>query len=191
MEYIFALFPLLFFSSPPFFPPPLSSRRSFSRFAASFGRTQRSLGSKWKRASKELCTRFRHVRYSCVLLYHVTFFLRGFHGSRERNTGGLVPLTPTSTEWRLSPKFLFLPLPFTFFHFSFISFSSFFPLFLFFFFRRSVPFSRSLCARAFFPFFFSLIPFCFLPPPCLSLYVCIFVTRRWIESSQSRVKSRN
>lgn len=169
MEYIFALFPLLFFSSPPFFPPPLSSRRSFSRFAASFGRTQRSLGSKWKRASKELCTRFRHVRYSCVLLYHVTFFLRGFHGSRERNTGGLVPLTPTSTEWRLSPKFLFLPLPFTFFHFSFISFSSFFPLFFFFFSSVGSLFTFIVRARV-----FSLLWFLFvscLLLVCRSMYV--------------------
>lgn len=188
MEYIFALFPLLFFSSPPFFPPPLSSRRSFSRFAASFGRTQRSLGSKWKRASKELCTRFRHVRYSCVLLYHVTFFLRGFHGSRERNTGGLVPLTPTSTEWRLSPKFLFLPLPFTFFHFSFISFSSFFPLFLFFFFSSVGSLFTFIVRTRVFSLLFLFDSFLFLASS-LFVALCIFVTRRWIESSQSRVKS--
>lgn len=164
MEYIFALFPLLFFSSP-FFP----SRRSFSRFAASFGRTQRSLGSKWKRASKELCTRFRHVRYSCVLLYRVTFFLRGFHGSRERNTGGLSHRHRPSDVCHLNSFF-----------FHFLLLSSIFPLYLFPFFFVSLLFFSSVgslftivCTRVYFWFLF-----CFLLP---------FVATR-IESSP-RMKS--
>lgn len=186
MEYIFALFPLLFFSSP-VSPPLLSSRPSFSRFAASFGRTQRSLGSKWKRASKELCTRFRHVRYSCVLLYRVTFFLRGFHGSRERNTGGggegLVPLTPRhrpSDVCRLNSFFFhflllssIFPLhsffPFSFFYFPFFpSVGSLFAI---------VRCTTRVCFR------FSFVFFCFLP---LFVVAALFAT---IIETSPRVKS--
>lgn len=190
MEYIFALFPLLFFSSPPFFPPPL-----LSLVAASLVSRPLSAALNARSARNENEPQKSFVRAS------VTFDIRAFFYTTsrfscedftvlEKETPGVSFLSHQhrpSDVCRLNSFFFHFLLLSSIF--SFISFSSFFPFVFvfyfpfFFFFRRSVPFSRSLCARAFFPSFFLWFLFvsCLLLA-CRSMYIFSALNRKFTES---------
>lgn len=123
MEYIFALFPLLFFSSPVLSSPPLLSSQLLSfrgLFRPHSTLARLEMKTSLKRALYALPSRSifvrsfipRHVFPARISRFQRKKHRRGRGGSRSSHA-------PASTEWRLSPKFLFLPLPFTFFHFSF------------------------------------------------------------------------
>lgn len=175
MEYIFALFPLLFFSSPVLSSPPLLSSQLLSfrgLFRPHSTLARLEMKTSLKRALYALPSRSIFVRSFIprhVFPARISRFQRKKHRRGERE--GLVPLTPRhrpSDVCRLNSFFFhFLLLSSIFPLHSFFPFSFFlsFP-FISLFFRRSVPFSPLCVApRAFvfdFCLFFSVSCLCLL-----------------------------
>lgn len=187
MEYIFALFPLLFFSSPVLSSPPLLSSQLLSfrgLFRPHSTLARLEMKTSLKRALYALPSRSIFVRSFIprhVFPARISRFQRKKHRRGERE--GLVPLTPRhrpSDVCRLNSFFFhFLLLSFIFPLHSFFPFSFFyFPFFpsvgsLF----AIVRCTTRVCFRFLFVFF------CFLP---LFVVAALFAT---IIETSPRVKS--